>query len=156
MIDATRRAGPAVLAAVMLMAACDGGPAPEVSAERGPVARITTGNGTVDVRVEIADSSEERQKGLMGRRSLEPQSGMVFLYEDETELSFWMRETLIPLSVAAWDERGRITTIVDMVPCRADPCEIYPLGRGVGALEVNRGFFAEKGVEVGDRIRVLR
>jgi uncharacterized membrane protein (UPF0127 family) len=68
-----------------------------------------------------------------------------------------MKNTLIPLSIAFWDARGRIVRILDMTPCRADPCRLYdPRVAYAGALEVNRGAFRRWGVERGDRIAVRR
>jgi uncharacterized membrane protein (UPF0127 family) len=68
-----------------------------------------------------------------------------------------MEDTLIPLSIAFADENGRIVSIRDMEPCRADPCPTYPSGRAVTtALEVNQGAFERWGVGVGDHLRVER
>ena len=83
----------------------------------------------------------------------DPDAGMVFLWEGPVETTFWMKDTLIPLSIAFWNERGRIIEILDMAPCRQDDCPSYgPDEPFVGALEVNRGFFDDHGVEVGDRV----
>ena len=66
-----------------------------------------------------------------------------------------MKDTLIPLSIAFWDEDGRIVGIQDMEPCTADPCPTYGSPEPyVGALEVNQGFFDEHGVVIGDRIEL--
>ena len=66
-----------------------------------------------------------------------------------------MKDTLIPLSIAFWDGRGRIVRILDMTPCRADPCPTYdPRVAYRGALEVNRGAFKRWGVQRGDRVRL--
>jgi len=102
-----------------------------------------------------ADTYAERQTGLMGRESLTPYDGMVFLWTGPTMGSFWMKDTRIPLSVAFWDEDGRILSIIDMEPCRADPCPTYgPDAQFVGALEVARGEFERRGVEVGDTVEL--
>jgi len=67
-----------------------------------------------------------------------------------------MKDTLIPLSVAFWDEDGWIVGIQDMEPCTEDPCPTYGSPEPyVGALEVNEGFFAEHGVTTGDRIELV-
>jgi uncharacterized membrane protein (UPF0127 family) len=114
---------------------------------------LRTDDGPVRLTAEAADTPAEREHGLMGRTSLAPDKGMVFLYEGFTDGSFWMKDTLIPLSIAFWDEDGRIVGIQDMDPCTADPCPTYGSPEPyVGALEVNQGFFAEHGVVVGDRI----
>ncbi len=114
---------------------------------------IDTGSERVSIRVEVADDEAERETGLMGRESLPEDAGMAFLWSDPVRVSFWMKDTLIPLSIAFWDADGSIISILDMAPCRADPCPTYDPGAAfVGALEVNEGFFASRGVEVGDVI----
>ena len=116
-------------------------------------ALIATGEGTRLVRVEIADTVEERQQGLMHRESLADDAGMVFIFFENTRGGFWMKDTLIPLSIAFFDEEGRILEIIDMEPCRADPCPTYDPGVTYrGALEVNQGAFERWGVEERDEI----
>ena len=112
------------------------------------------------VAVEEADSPAERQQGLMGRTSLGADEGMIFLFDDVADgpvtSEFWMKDTLIPLSVAFWDEDGRIVGIQDMEPCTEDPCPTYGSPEPyIGALEVNVGFFGEHGVTTGDRIELV-
>jgi uncharacterized protein len=121
--------------------------------ETGPVVLIETAAGEVAVPVEVADSQEEREVGLMNRESLPPDAGMIFLFDDDTQGGFWMKNTLIPLSIAFAAADGTIVSILDMEPCEADPCEIYDPGVPYrSALEVNQGAFADWGVEVGDRL----
>jgi uncharacterized protein len=116
---------------------------------------IATAEGEVTVDVEVADSASERRVGLMNRASLPEDAGMVFLFEEPSDGGFWMKDTLIPLSIAFWSEEGRILAILDMKPCEADPCPVYDPGVGfVGALEVNQGFFDKRGVRVGNRIEM--
>ena len=118
----------------------------------GPVVLIQTERGEeVAVEVEIADTQEEREIGLMQRESLPEDAGMIFLFEEETSGGFWMKNTLIPLSIAFTAADGTILRILDMEPCEADPCEIYDPGVFyASALEVNQGAFASWGVEEGD------
>jgi uncharacterized membrane protein (UPF0127 family) len=112
-------------------------------------------DGPVRVTVEEADTPAERAHGLMGRTSLGTDEGMVFVFDGPTDGSFWMKDTLIPLSIAFWDEEGRIVGIRDMEPCTADPCPTYGSPEPyVGALEVDQGFFAQHGVVIGDRIEL--
>jgi uncharacterized membrane protein (UPF0127 family) len=67
-----------------------------------------------------------------------------------------MKDTLIPLSIAFWNESGAIVAILDMEPCPDDECPSYDPGVDfVGALEVNQGFFDEHGIDVGDRVRLV-
>jgi uncharacterized membrane protein (UPF0127 family) len=112
---------------------------------------------TVTVKVEIAETTAQLQQGLMGRRSLAPKSGMAFLFATDTRGRFWMKDTLIPLSIAFWGKTGRILRILDMAPCRADPCKVYdPHVAFRGALEVNRGAFARWGVHRGAVVTIRR
>ena len=93
----------------------------------------------------------------MGRRRLSPDAGMVFLFDRPTENAFWMKNTLIPLSIAFWDGSGRIVSILDMAPCRRNPCPLYSPGEPyIGAVEVNRGFFTAHRIQVGDRVELDR
>jgi uncharacterized membrane protein (UPF0127 family) len=104
----------------------------------------------VEVRVEIADDSAEQAQGLMNRTSLGENRGMLFVFEEEATLSFWMRNTLIPLSVAYIDSEGRIVDIQKMEPLDDEPPQYVSAEPAQYALEVNQGFFEERGVEVGD------
>jgi len=130
------------------------GSAPETTASSAPddsatIALIPSGDGErVELEVEIADDDRERQRGLMERTELAENAGMLFVFEQEQQLSFWMKNTLIPLSVAYIDSDGRIIDIQDMEPLdttshpSAEPARY--------ALEVNQGFYEERGIEVGD------
>jgi len=121
----------------------------------GPTAVIETDDGPVRIAVEVADTDAERQRGLMNRRSLSEDAGMLFVFEGDSAGGFWMKNTLIPLSIAFYDADGMILRILDMEPCRADPCRIYDPGVTYrGALEVNRGAFERWGVAVGDVLRL--
>jgi hypothetical protein len=114
---------------------------------------IRSGAGEVRVDVEVADDESEREVGLMDRESLPEDRGMAFIWQDPIRASFWMKDTLIPLSIAFWDEGGSIVAILDMDPCPGDPCPTYDPGvEFVGALEVNLGYFDDHGVRVGDEV----
>lgn len=165
-----------VAAVLVLLSACGGDdapgddatpvatplPSPEAAPDPSPAetgsldsaaALIDTREGSVLVRVEVASTDEERQRGLMGRRSLPEDHGMVFIWFEEHSGGFWMKDTLIPLSIAFFDEEGSIVSILDMDPCEADPCRVYDPGVPYhGALEVNQGMFDEWGVRSGDRV----
>ena len=145
-----------VLAALLsgfAVAACGGGGGDE----SGPRVVIETGEGEVAVDVEVADSAGERAVGLMNRESLPEDAGMIFVFPEEHAGGFWMKDTLVPLSIAFADADGRILRILDMEPCEADPCEIYDPGVSYrSALEVNRGAFSDWGVEEGDRLTLER
>jgi uncharacterized membrane protein (UPF0127 family) len=133
----------------VVLAGCGG-------SDEGPRAVIETDSGDVAVQVEVADTAAEREHGLMGRRELAGDAGMAFVFPDDTSSPFWMKNTLMPLSIAFYDDAGRIVRILDMQPCRQDPCPLYdPHVRYRGALEVNLGAFRRWGVQVGDRLRVI-
>jgi uncharacterized membrane protein (UPF0127 family) len=158
MIEAVPMGRPqiAALATLIILAACGGQTHPQSGL---PLGDLVIGAGTREVRVnvEIAATYEAKVKGLMGRRSLPPDTGMVFLREEARPGEFWMKNTLIPLSLAVWGTDGRIGAILDMEPCREDPCPLSDPGVAwVGAVEVNQGFFEDHGVEVGDRVRLER
>jgi uncharacterized protein len=112
---------------------------------------IDTSEGKkVEVRVEVADDVNEQAKGLMYRKSLGEDRGMLFVYPAERELSYWMRNTLIPLSIAYIDSEGRIVDILDMKPLDDNPPHYVSSEPVQYALEVNKGFFEKKGVKEGD------
>lgn len=118
---------------------------------------IDTQEGSVIVTVEEADTPEERAFGLMFRESLADDEGMVFLFLEQQQSPFYMKNTLIPLSIAFFDGEGVIVDMFDMEPCEADPCPLYtPDSPYEGALEVNQGAFEEWGVEEGDRVTITR
>jgi hypothetical protein len=89
----------------------------------------------------------------MGVAHLPEDDGMLFVFDEATQGSFWMKDTLIPLDIAFWDADGRIHTITRMEPCDlGTDCPSYvPDEPYLFALEMNAGWFAEHGVEVGDR-----
>ena len=109
-----------------------------------------SGGESVEVRVEIADEPEEQATGLMNRTALGEDRGMLFCFPSEEDRSFWMKDTLIPLSIAYMDSEGRIVDIQDMKALDDDPPHYESAEPARYALEVNKGFFDERGVEVGD------
>lgn len=131
-----------------------------------PAASPTFGRGTaildngresVLIEVEVADSPEQKAYGLMHRKSLPRDYGMMFLNFEDVRTPFYMKNTLIPLSVAFFDSTGTILEIIDMTPCRKDPCKLYTPRRPYrGALEVARGSFLAWDVGVGDSVRLAR
>jgi uncharacterized protein len=129
----------------------------EEDGESGSAVVIETADGEVEVPVEVADSTEEREVGLMNRESLRADAGMIFLFDEDTASAFWMKDTLIPLSIAFADAEGTIVSILDMEPCEADPCTLYDPGVTYrSALEVNQGAFDDWGVQVGDRLTLTQ
>jgi uncharacterized membrane protein (UPF0127 family) len=144
------------LASLLLLVAVGCGSAEEVSdLDASTALSIRTDDGTVSLDVQVADTPEERQTGLMGRESLSPYDGMAFVWEEPVVGTFWMKDTVIPLSIAFWDDDGRIVSILDMDPCTEDPCPTYgPDEPFVGAVEVDRGTFERHGVGLGDRVQL--
>jgi uncharacterized membrane protein (UPF0127 family) len=121
------------------------------------VVRIHTAHGVVAVQGPVADTDAARARGLRGRARLGPDEGMAFVFAGPTDQAFWMKDTVIPLSVAFWNRSGRIVAIRDMASCRSDPCRTYrPAVSYLGAVEVLRGWFEANGVRVGDRVELER
>lgn len=137
---------------LVLGAACGSSDAQDGSAGSATL-KIRTDSGVDSLDVQIADTGPERATGLMGRKELTPYDGMAFLWNEPVLTSFWMKDTLIPLSIAFWDEDGRIVSIVDMEPCKEDPCPTYGPGTPfLGAVEVAQGELERRGVQVGDTV----
>jgi hypothetical protein len=110
-------------------------------------------NKSVFLRVEIADTDSRRQTGLMYRGSLDENSGMLFVFENEHRLNFWMKNTLIPLSIAYIGRNGLIKDIINMKPL--DTSVTYPSsGPALYAIEVNAGWFKKNNITVGCRINL--
>ncbi len=120
--------------------------------ESATVTIDASGGQRVEVEVEIADDYAERQRGLMERTELAENAGMLFVFDREQQLSFWMRNTLIPLSIAYIDAEERIIDIQDMQPL--DETSHPSAEPAMYALEVNQGFFDEHGVGVGDEVEL--
>jgi hypothetical protein len=140
---------------VLTLAACADGAEPVHGlATNRVLVQIRTADGTIELEnLEVARTPASRARGLMGRASLPEDGGMVFLFDGQTRASFWMKDTLIPLSILFWQGDGRIIDILDMSPCRADPCPVYRASAPyVGAIEMNSGAFERLGVEVGDTV----
>ena len=104
-------------------------------------------------RVEVAVTEEEKRTGLMFRRSLGENSGMIFVYENEGRWAMWMKNTYVPLSVAFIDRNGRILNIEDMQPQTEDTHQA--IGPVKYALEMNQGWFAKRGIGKGDKVEGL-
>jgi len=146
-----RRVAPFMLA-LLLVACSPQDPSP--LATRVPL-RIATAEGVATLQVEIADSPEERAEGLSNRTSMPADAGMAFLWDEPVEAQFWMKDTLIPLQIAFWDEDGRILGLFEMEPCETDHCPTYgPREPFVGAVEANTGWFTARGVAVGDSVEL--
>jgi uncharacterized membrane protein (UPF0127 family) len=164
MIEAVPMGRPAIAAlmAVVVLGACSSPPPSSGDGAGEPAFGeaslvIQTDRGDVRLRVQVADTTEERTRGLMFVEELPPDEGMVFLHDEPIRGTFHMKDTLIPLSLAVWGPNGRIRSMLDMEPCPEEPCRSYdPAAAWVGAVEVNQGFFDQRGVQVGDLVRLER
>jgi len=111
---------------------------------------IETSRGSVPVRVELAITEEEQERGFMERKEIPDGTGMIFAYEADRRMHFWMKDTPHPLSIAFIDSSGVIREIYDMTPFSL---ETVSSERSVRfALEVPSGWFSRAGVSVGDRL----
>lgn len=103
---------------------------------------------STELDVWVADEPDLRARGLMERETVPDGAGMLFTYDEPDTRTFWMRNTLIPLSIAFFDGDGAVVGILDMEPCRQLPCERYGPDQPFRyALEVPQGWFAATGVD---------
>lgn len=116
--------------------------------------RLEPGNGDpVTVRLEVAADPVTRARGLMEREQVPEGTGMVFLYPADVAEAFWMKNTLVPLSIAFVAADGRVVSVAEMTPCKADPCPSYaPAGPYRYAVELAAGSFPSAEVGPGDRV----
>lgn len=108
-----------------------------------------------DLELEVADTRSERRKGLMNRKRLES-DGMIFVYDREQELSFWMKNTLIPLDMIFVYENGTISETHEAYPepNTSDKDLKRYRGRGKYVIEVKQNFTNRKGISEGDRVKI--
>jgi uncharacterized membrane protein (UPF0127 family) len=154
-----------VLSAMVLLTACSADQPAEPAAPQVPrleaseeftTSQVTLRGPegeTVEVPVYVAATQTQRAYGLMNREELPAEAGMVFLHPAEETGGYYMFQTLIPLSIAFFDQEGQLVGLLDMEPCTEDDpgaCEIYDPGVSyTTTLEVNQGFFADNGVSEG-------
>jgi len=129
---------------LLLLAACFAAPA----WAQLPTLDLTAGMHRI--HAEVAADMGSRMTGLMHRKSMAQNDGMVFVFEESATQCMWMKNTLIPLSVAFIDEAGTIINIADMKPQTEDShCAARPARY---ALEMNKGWFAQRGIKPGSRL----
>jgi len=123
---------------------------------QGPTATMRTAKGNFVIDVEIADTKEERTKGLMYRDSMNDNHGMFFVFDNEEKLSFWMKNTLIPLDMIFFDSNYRVVHVQKNArPCKADPCEVFPsIKPAKYVLEVKAGTSDRLEIKEGDTVQV--
>ena len=114
-----------------------------------PTTVLTVGDHKVTAEVVV--TPEQRAVGLMNRFSLKPDHGMLFVFERSEPLSFWMKNTFIPLSIAFISADGRIVNIEDMKPQTENTH--WSKGPALYALEMRKGWFAEKGIGPGATVK---
>jgi len=124
---------------------------PRQEAQILPVtAQVQIGQETISL--EVAKTPEQRSRGLMYRTELALDRGMLFLFETTEPLSFWMKNTLIPLNIVFLKD-GEVKQIATAVPCYTDPCPVYSSQTPVNqVLELPVGKTRELGIKVGDRM----
>lgn len=116
---------------------------------------VCLGDMSDPVTVEVAETEKQRNRGLMERTDLAADAGMLFLFDREMHVGFYMFKTRIPLDIAFFDDDKKVVAMKTMVPCVSqDPrrCAIYNPGVAFSsALEVNAGFLKRHGIKKGDR-----
>lgn len=121
-------------------------------AQTGPqkLSAIRLNAGIHNIQAEVAQTPEQRAVGLMNRPTMAPNDGMLFIFDQPGTQCFWMKNTLLPLSIAFVADDGSITEIADMPPrtleshCSAKPVRLV--------LEMNQGWFVKRGIKPGDRL----
>ena len=140
----------ATVLAAALAVAC--GDADDGGVSTATIVLTDDGGSRQELTVELARTPAERSRGLMSREELAEDGGMLFIFSGDTKAGFWMKDTLIPLSIAFIAEDGAILDVQDMEALseeRHRPPVPYRY-----ALEVNQGWFEEQGFGTGDRVEI--
>lgn len=147
------------LALGLLAGAQAKGPAPASAASPAAVApqldlpRTHLNSGMYRIEVQVAGNDRQRQIGLMNRRQMPDNEGMLFVFEQPTVQCFWMRNTLIPLTAAFIDDTGTVVNLRDMKPQSDDNhCSTKPVRY---VLEMNKGWFDKRNIKAGSVIKAL-
>ena len=142
---------PTLLLAAALLAALISPPAPAQDGPQGRLQTIELTAGMHVIRAELAITPIQQQTGMMFRRSMGSNEAMLFVNDEADKRCFWMRNTLLPLSVAFIADDGSIVNVADMTP-RSDEshCSDKPVRY---ALEMNLGWFAKRGLKAGSKLR---
>ena len=123
--------------------------AQEAAQPRLPTTPLTAGMHVI--QAELALTPTQQMIGMMHRRQMGANEGMLFVYDEPHRLCFWMRNTLIPLTIAFLADDGRIVNTADMKPLdESSHCAGEPVRY---ALEMNQGWFAKRGLKPGTRLR---
>lgn len=138
-----------LLALILVSSACTS------SKSKLPVKKLTLINSEgreIAVKAEIASTFEERRNGFMFRKKIPDGTGMLFIFEEEQILDFWMKNTPHPLSIAYIDKNGKIRDILDMTPFSL--ANVTSSTEVLYALEVPQGWYKKVNVNVGDKLRL--
>lgn len=137
-----------------LLASALAAAAPLAGAQEGPqmnLPRVELTAGMHRIDAQVARAHEERQTGLMHRKEMPTHEGMLFVFEQPATQCFWMKNTLLPLTAAFVADDGTIVNLADMKPLALDShCSQKPVRY---VLEMNRGWFAQKGIKPGFRLQ---
>ena len=137
-----------VLAALALIAAA---PASAQTEAQPKLETITLQAGMHNIRAEVARTPQQTQTGMMFRKEMAPHEGMLFVFVAAARRCFWMKNTLLPLSIAYIADDGRIVDVLDMQPLsEASHCSSQPVRF---ALEMNQGWFAKRGIKPGFKLK---
>jgi hypothetical protein len=148
---ATRSTRRAALAAVALVAGTALMPAQAQQIPQPKLPTIALGAGMHNIVAEVASTPQQRQIGMMMRTEMAPHEGMLFVFEEAQRQCFWMRNTLLPLSIAFIADNGRIVNLSEMQPKSDDAhCSAEPVRY---VLEMNKGWFSKRGIKAGDKLR---
>jgi len=145
-----------LLAGAFLAAAC----AACGAGVKAPAGGVVLKFGKHAMGAEVAATQAERERGLMARTSLPADTGMIFLFPPGKPTgSFWMKDTLIPLSIAFMLQTDathyRVISVMDMQPCKANPCTLYSPGVPYNAaVETSLGWYGSRGVLPGTVVEV--
>lgn len=127
---------------------------PAAWAQQGPQPRLDTVEliaGMHVIKAELAVTQTQQAVGMMMRTEMGANEGMLFVNSDSSRRCFWMRNTLLPLSIAFIGEDGSIVNIAEMQPQSDEShCSTHPVRY---ALEMNKGWFAKRGLQAGSKLR---
>lgn len=115
--------------------------------------------GVKTVTVELAQSNDEKSHGLMFREKMSDKQGMLFVYDEEQIMSFWMKNTLIPLSIGFFDKDKKLLEVIDMEPVSVlekDIPSYQSKSPAQYALEVNKGWFVRNKIKLGTKFSLKK
>jgi len=141
----------AALAAVALGSLMVTAPALAQTGPQPPLPTVRLNAGIHVIQAEVASAPDERATGMMFRKEMPPNAGMLFAFEQPAVQCFWMKNTLLPLSAAFIADDGSVVNIVDMKPQTTDShCSTKPVRY---VLEMNQGWFAKRAITAGAKLQ---